>query len=65
MINIYAAREPGELMLRTGKSAANLEKALERARRLRAHKVEVRDDSQHYTQRLVACFVEGVQIAAP
>ena len=63
-IRLYARQERTSPLVRTGRTFANLQKALARAAALGVDEVEVRDDTLPRSRSLLAIFVEGHRIGA-
>lgn len=62
MIRLYCQHDPYGLLVRVGRTFANLSKAKARAKALHAAQVEVRDDSLPRSRSLLAIFVEGQEV---
>ena len=64
MFRTYVQHDPYSPLIAFGHRVATLSKALERAKRLRAHQCEIRDESKPRSRSLVSIFVDGVEIGA-
>jgi len=63
MIRLYAQLEPYGALVRWGRTFVDLAKALDRAQKLKAVQVEVRDDSKPRSSNLLAIYSGGRRVA--
>ena len=64
MIRLYAQFEPYAMLVRAGRTFANISTARKAAARLNAVQVEIREDSLPRSKSLLAIYSEGKEIAA-
>jgi hypothetical protein len=63
MIRLYAKLDQSEFCVRVGRTFVDLAKAMDRAQKLKAVQVEVRDDSKPRSRNLLAVFSGGRRVA--
>jgi len=62
MIRLYAQLDQSDFCVRVGRTFVDLAKAMDRAQKLKAVQVEVRDDSKPRSRSLVAIFSGGRRV---